>query len=214
MRAALATWFAKGIASYLPEIQIRMPAENERRLFLTFDDGPTPDGTPRILDILDRLNVTATFFLVGKNAAKYPELVKAIHQAGHAIGSHSYQHLDAWRATAGEMMRDLTRGVRVIEDQLGARVRWVRPPFGRINRAVVRWSRRNAQQILLWDILPADFDKSVTRQRVVQRLTSGLRSGSVICLHDNPNAFRVTPPALETALPRLINAGWKFAAVP
>lgn len=214
MRATLGTWFARGIASYLPEIRCRLPVETDRRqVYLTFDDGPTPDGTPRLLDILDRLNVTATFFLVGKNADAHPSLVRAIQQAGHSIGSHSHRHLDAWRASAGEVMRDLTNGMRAIEDQLGSPVKWVRPPFGRITRAIVRWSRRNDQRILLWDILPDDFSKGTMRQRIVRKLTNGLHAGSVICLHDNAKALRVTPDALEIALPRMLDAGWKFAAV-
>ncbi|MGE3316000.1 MAG: polysaccharide deacetylase family protein [Planctomycetaceae bacterium] len=214
MRAALATWFAKGIAGYLPEIRCRLPVEaDQKQVYLTFDDGPTLDGTPRILDVLDRLNVTATFFLVGKNAVAHPSLVRAIQQAGHTIGSHSHQHLDAWRASAGAVMRDLTNGMRAIEDVIGSPVKWMRPPFGRITRAVVRWSRRNGQQILLWDILPADFSQGTTRRRIVRQLTAGLRAGSVICLHDNAKALRITPDALEIALPQLLDAGWKFAPV-
>jgi peptidoglycan/xylan/chitin deacetylase (PgdA/CDA1 family) len=139
--------------------------------------------------------------------------VRAIAQAGHSIGSHSHRHLDAWRASAGEVMRDLTNGMRAIEDQLGSPVKWMRPPFGRITRAVVRWSRRNGQQILLWDVLPDDFSKGITSRRIVRKLTNGIRSGSVICLHDNAKSLQITPDALETALPQMLNAGWKFAAV-
>lgn len=213
MRAVLGTLFAKGVSNYLPEIRCRMPADAEKRLYLTFDDGPTPDGTPHILDILGRLNVSATFFLVGRNAVRFPELVRAIDQAGHAIGSHSYGHLDAWRASSKEVLRDLSRGVKTLEDQLGAGIRWVRPPFGRITRAIVRWSRRKGQQILLWDNLPADFARRISQQRVARNMASGLRPGSVICLHDNSRSFRVTPAALVGALPRLLDAGWKFSAV-
>ena len=213
MRAALGTLFAKGVSLFASEIRCRMPAGTDRRIYLTFDDGPTPDGTPEILDILAQYGIPATFFLVGRNAVRYPALVRSLPTAGHAIGNHSFSHLDAWKASGRLLEHDLSRATKTLANLLGEPPRWMRPPFGRVTPAMMRWCRRNEQRVLLWDMMPPDFEPGVTYRQIVQKLTRGIRRGSVICLHDNALSRRVTPAALRVALPRLLDAGWQFATV-
>lgn len=213
MRAALGTLFAKGVAHFSSEVHSRIHVGNNRRIFLTFDDGPTSGGTPEILEILARHNVTATFFLVGEHVARHPSLSRSISESGHSIGNHSYSHIDAWKASSGLLEHDLSRSTGMLANLLGQSPRCMRPPFGRVTPAMVRWCKRNQQKLVLWDTMPPDFESGTTPQQVVRKMTRGIRPGSVICLHDNPMSRRITPTALRIALPRMIDAGWQFATV-
>ncbi len=213
MRAALGTLLAKGFSQLAPEVRCRIPSQNERKVYLTFDDGPTSDGTTEILDVLAKHNIPATFFVVGSNAARHPQMVRELKAAGHAVGNHSFSHVDAWKTSPGLLEHDLSRATDTLSSLLGSSPRWMRPPYGRLTPTMVNWSRRHRQQILLWDVMPPDFEQGVSPQKIVRKMTRGLRPGSVICLHDNAASRRVTPAALRFALPRMIDAGWQFATV-
>jgi peptidoglycan-N-acetylglucosamine deacetylase len=216
MKSHLATLFCRGLASVTRTIDARIPpaSPGERTLYLTFDDGPHPLGTNALLDVLLRNNVPATFFLVGENARRYPELVRRIVDAGHEVGNHSQTHIDGWKASRVSVLRDYIRGSRTLTEIAGHEPIRLRPPFGKITNAVSQWAIRHRQRVTLWDVMPPDFDPRSTVKSLSRSLLRGVRPGSIVCLHDNDVAATRTPQVLADCLPRLRKEGWAFAALP
>jgi peptidoglycan/xylan/chitin deacetylase (PgdA/CDA1 family) len=210
MRAFAGTCFARGISRLLPEIRCRIPATGTRQVVLTFDDGPTADGTSELRDVLAQHRVPALFFLVGQNAVAHRDQVLRLIGEGHRVGNHSWTHIDAWKAPAQRVHAEMHRCRAALEDITGSRVDWVRPPYGRVTRGLVKWCRRHSQRMLLWDVMPPDFEPGRTSADIAEHLRRRLRPGSVVCLHDNAKARPVTAAALRISLPRLKAAGWQF----
>lgn len=213
MKAFWATFLSRKYSFLIGDILTRIPLEdpNEKKLCLTFDDGPTQEELPRILPILQKHDIKALFFLLGKNAQKNPSLVKDLMDAGHVIGNHSLNHVDLWKSSAREGIRELNHGTKVLEEISETPLCWMRPPYGRMMPWLIRWARKKRQQIMLWDTMPPDFDENATDEHLHHCMTREIRPGSIICLHDNPVAARVTPGLLEEALPELQDQGWTFA---
>jgi len=208
------------IGTYLPRLLShvvrdplwRMPS-GEKTAYLTFDDGPDPDVTPRLLEILARQEIRATFFLRGDNAQQRPELVCELIAAGHTIGNHTYSHANAWKVSHDEFASELQQATDILEEFTGQPLRWMRPPFGRITPNGLRWCKKAGQKMVMWDVLPADFQPTATAQHIARWTETRLRPGSIVCLHDNPKSREVTPPAVEQLLPRLLDQGWRFDAL-
>jgi peptidoglycan/xylan/chitin deacetylase (PgdA/CDA1 family) len=207
---------------WVPDLWIRLPPEKSgaidpprsKTAALTFDDGPTDVGSPELLDVLARHNIPATFFLLGENVRQRPERARAIHKAGHAIANHFRRHINCLRSSRRAIVREVTEGGRILEDVLGVSPKWCRPPYGVLTHTLVKWSRLHRQQIVLWDVFPPDYmpwSRPVDLSRV---LVSRLSPGSIICLHDNNASAGRTPAMLRETLPRLLDEGWNFIALP
>lgn len=210
-RQSFAHFWPRVAAKYVRDLWTRLPVETPDRVAaLTFDDGPTDAGTPRLLEVLARHNIHATFFLIGENALRYPHRTREIAAAGHTLGNHFRRHLDCWKTPPREVIREVTEGGRILEDVAGVSPEWCRPPFGRLTHAVVKWSRVHRQQIVLWDVFPPDYRNDSTIAGLKNVLESRLRQRSIICLHDNAASFDKTPAMLEQTLPGLIQTGWNF----
>ncbi len=194
-----------------PDLLWRRPG-GARTLYLTFDDGPDC-ATPALLELLDRHEVAASFFLVGEQMRRYPDFVRAIRSAGHTVGQHTDTHPSAWRTPPATLERELAAATATLEDLTGEAVRWMRPPYGYFTTAMRQWCRRHAQRIAMWDVMPGDFLRSATSANVLARTVGLARPGSVIVLHEGGHARRVTPPALAEVLPRLKAAGYRFAVL-
>lgn len=216
MRAALGTWWSRGVAAVTSSIDSRIPPRPgaDRTLYLTFDDGPNESGTSRLLSVLKRYAIPATFFLVGRNAQRMPDAVRRIAAAGHEIGNHSFSHIDAWKASRRATIADFRRGTRTLDALIPQPVRLLRPPYGRVTHAVAHWAIRRRQRLTLWDVMPPDFQPGVSAALLSQRLIDGVRAGSIICLHDNDTSAAVTPDALDRSLPVLLERGWRFELLP
>jgi len=150
---------------------------------LTFDDGPHPGSTDRILDVLADLQVPATFFCVGKNARAHPELLRRIEAEGHAIGSHSFTHPHPRETRHGALRAEYRDGRAAVEDVLGREVRLFRPPHGHLNPAGALMIRRLGMQPWLWSVDPTDWRPGVTRVEVTE-VASRAASGDVVLFHD------------------------------
>lgn len=146
-------------------------------LYLTFDDGPSPESTPRILDILEVHNVKATFFCNGQEAEKYPELVNLTIKKGHLIGNHGYHHLSGLKTKHIEYIENISRAAPLTSADL------FRPPYGRLSLAQYR-ELIKAYTIVFWDLMPYDFDRKMSSEKVLNVLKNKIRPGSVIVLHD------------------------------
>lgn len=169
--------------------------EETNRVYLTFDDGPTPIITPWVLDKLDEFGAKATFFCLGKNVEQHPEEYKLIIERGQAVGNHSYSHIKGWGTSISNYVQDFDLAAEFIESNL------IRPPYGRIwpQQARVLSER---YKLIMWDILSRDYSRSVTRRGCVRNVVKHLRPGSIIVFHDSKKAER----NLRYALPRVLEA--------
>lgn len=166
----------------------------EKKLFLSFDDGPVPELTPWVLDTLKEYGAKATFFCVGDNVKKYPELYKRIKEEGHGVGNHTFSHINGFRTSIRRYIRDVYRARRYIDSKL------FRPPYGRMRV----WARRFLSaryRIILWDILSMDYDRSLDPRQVVRNVIGNVKPGSIVVFHDNLKAKK----NLEYVLPRILD---------
>jgi len=177
-----------------------------RGVALTFDDGPHPRWTPRILDILARRGVRATFFVVGRKVDDHPEVLRAIVDAGHAVGLHSYAH-DRLFSLRGErrVREDLQRGVASLERVLGSRPVLFRPPIGHTNPTIARVADAMGLVVIGWTLGGRDGLAAARPEDVANRVRRDLRDGSIVLLHDAPERGDREPAAVR-ALPAILDA--------
>jgi peptidoglycan/xylan/chitin deacetylase (PgdA/CDA1 family) len=151
---------------------------------LTFDDGPHPEGTPAVLEVLEEAGMKATFFVVGEQVERRPALVAEIAQRGHLVGLHGYRHRPQPVLGARAVEEDLARGAEVIAEATGVELAWHRPPYGVYSPAGLEAVRRRGLRPLLWSRWGKDWRRLTTPQRIADRVSAGLRPGDVILLHD------------------------------
>lgn len=211
--ALVATYGARLIQRWYRDLVWRGHGD-EPTLYLTFDDGPSPSLSDRLLSILDRFEAKATFFLIGEHAARDPDWVQRAAAQGHSIGNHTQTHADLWQTSAEATLRELETATQVLHDLVESPIRWVRPPYGRVSDTLRAWSRHRRQRIAMWDVMPADFMTGTTQGQLERRLLRQVRPGSVVVLHDHPVAAEKTPAALETLLHTFSDRGWRFRALP
>jgi peptidoglycan-N-acetylglucosamine deacetylase len=165
----------------------------ERKVYLTFDDGPVPEVTPQVLDILDKYSVKATFFCIGENVRKHPDIYQRILSDGHQTGNHTQHHLNAWKVNRDVYLDDIEKADHYIHSNL------FRPPYGKITPAIIN-RIRNKRRIILWDVITYDFDPALNQEDVYNNVIDNVSPGSIIVLHDSIKAA----PRMLGALPRII----------
>ncbi len=149
---------------------------------LTFDDGPDPVYTPQLLDLLKRYDAKATFFLVGSNAEKHPDLIKRMHDEGHLIGSHNYVHKTNWLMGPAAVKKQIQKTSKIIQDVTGVKTNYYRPPWGIVN--LFDFAKRGDTQIVLWSAMFSDWRERIGADRLTDRMMKKLRGGEVFLLHD------------------------------
>lgn len=175
---------------------------NDHSIALTFDDGPSPDQTPKILDELARHDLRATFFVVGQQAEKHPDLIRDIAARGHQLGNHTWSHIDAWMNDFPVVADELARTDDLLERLTGRRPHWVRPPHGHFTAKLRAWCAERGQKVVLWDTMPGDFVDWATPESLTAFTLRHLRPGSILVLHDGPN-MPLAAKTLPLLLPRL-----------
>lgn len=165
-------------------LQIARTLAGAAGVALTFDDGPHPEGTPAILEILDAAHIKATFFLVGEQVERRPALAAEIAQRGHAIALHCYRHRPQPALRARAVEDDLARGANAVESATGQTPRWHRPPYGLYSPAGLDAARQRGLKPILWSKWGKDWRRLTTPERIAARATANLRPGDVILLHD------------------------------
>jgi peptidoglycan/xylan/chitin deacetylase (PgdA/CDA1 family) len=179
---------------------------------LTFDDGPHPQGTPAILEVLAQRGWPATFFLVGEQVERNSALAAEVVAAGHGVGLHCHRHRNLLRLGPGQVNDDLRRATAVIEDTTQRRPRLYRPPYGILNAAALGWARRAGMRPLLWTQWGRDWDTEATPGSIAGRVLDGVGPGAVLLLHDADyysaaGSWRRTAAALPVVLDELERLG-------
>jgi peptidoglycan/xylan/chitin deacetylase (PgdA/CDA1 family) len=175
-----------------------------RAVALTFDDGPSPLTTPRVLETLAAAGAKATFFVLGAKAEAHPDVLRAIVAAGHAVGVHGYEHHRLYAVlTPDAVARDIARAREVVEREAGVRARWFRPPVGQVSPRTAAGARRASAPIVAWSVRGLDGLRRRTPEQVVARVAPRLEPGAIVLLHDAAEADDFEPASLA-ALPRLL----------
>ncbi|MGV3487409.1 MAG: polysaccharide deacetylase family protein [Tuberibacillus sp.] len=171
------------------------------KLSLTFDDGPNPLYTPRLLDLLKQYHIKATFFVVGSFAEQNPELLKRMDQEGHEVGIHHYKHTSNWLLSPFAAHREVAKTAEVIENIIGKKPHFYRPPWGHLN-LFSSWARR-PYRLVIWSAILGDWNKKVGKVRLEKRIRNSVKDGAIIVLHDNdqtPGADAGAPEIMLGAL--------------
>lgn len=186
---------------------------NKKEVFLTFDDGPTPEITEFVLSELKKYKAKATFFCIGKNITKQPEIFQNIISDGHAIGNHTQNHLNGWRADDQEYINSVLDCENVISSSMKNAVnpKLFRPPYGKIMSSQARMLFKKEYKIIMWDVLSGDFDTSITKEKCLQNVLKNTRKGSIIVFHDSVKAAERMQYALPIVLKIFTEKGFTFS---
>jgi peptidoglycan/xylan/chitin deacetylase (PgdA/CDA1 family) len=186
------------------------------RVYLTFDDGPDPEWTPRVLDALDQAQVKATFFAIGEQAQRSPDLMRRIQADGHAVGNHTYSHKHPWFMLQGTARAQVRDGAKALTDVLGIAPRFYRPPHGRQRACMSDEAQRCGERVVLWDVSAVDWGPLGAAQGIAHRLNA-VKGGNIVLMHDARNQHN-RPDQLLQVLPlflrRLANRGLRAELLP
>jgi peptidoglycan/xylan/chitin deacetylase (PgdA/CDA1 family) len=191
-----------------PDCIWNMP-NNEKVLYLSFDDGPHPSITPFVLNELSKYQASASFFCIGDNVDKFPETFERVKQSGHTIGNHTQQHVNGWKTTDDFYIDNILRANQSIGSNL------FRPPYGRIKKSQIKLlkTRIPEMKIIMWNILAGDWDATVAPAICFERMKNKIQSGDIIVFHDSEKAA----PRMQVALPQLLehfaNQGYQFKKI-
>ncbi len=182
----------------------------EQEVYLTFDDGPTPEVTPWVLDQLRNFQAKATFFMVGDQIRKYPELAHQVIDEGHEVGNHTLTHMNGKKTSLYAYLRDYAGCQQVFKEYTGKRPRLFRPPYGRISKAQAEPLLRRGINIVMMDVITGDFDRTRSPNRVAMTALKHASPGSIILFHDSWKAWPRLKEALPVVLESLANEGYRF----
>lgn len=211
--------FLPGLFSRMFGYRVIKKGISDTHISLTFDDGPDPLYTPRLLDLLKKYDVKATFFVVGKHAEAHPDIIRRIHAEGHSIGIHNYSHRTNWFMRPKTVAKQIDRTSELIQRLTGEKPQYYRPPWGIIN--LFDYTRRQNLQIVLWSMMPGDWRKrSAGAQKISDRMIRHLRGGHIYLLHDCGRTFGAdedapqhTIEALEQFIPAALERGYALVRV-
>lgn len=181
----------------------RHEPNHQHAVYLTFDDGPIPEVTPWVLNVLDRYGIKATFFMVGDNVRKHPDVYEEVVRRGHRIGNHTMHHVSGFRLTRRSYLRDVAEARQYIDSDL------FRPPHGWL-RPRQTWALHEQFRVVMFDLVTRDYSKWMRAQDVVRNVKLFARDGSIIVFHDSLKSWPRLQEALPKALEWLIAQGYEF----
>jgi len=185
----------------------------QKTLFLTFDDGPQPEITEYVLRQLKTYNAKATFFCIGANIEKHPELFQQIIDEGHAIGNHTHHHLEGWKTKTEEYIQNTALAENSIKSVLGHKVNLFRPPYGRIKKAQGKKLMAQGYKIVMWDVVAKDWMQSISPEDCYLNIKKNSVNGSIIVMHDSKKASHNVHYVLPKVLEHFSKQGFQFKAI-
>ncbi|NIJ52512.1 polysaccharide deacetylase family protein [Dyadobacter arcticus] len=193
---------------FFPGFIWRVPTQ-EKKIFLTFDDGPIPQITDWVLDMLEQYNAKATFFCIGENVRKHPDIFQKILENAHSIGNHTHNHMNGWETDDKTYLENIEKCAK----QLDLETNLFRPPYGRVKRSQSKVVS-NERKIIMWDVLSGDFSKVITPETCLKKTIQHTRPGSIILFHDSIKAAKNMQYALPRFLEHFTQKGFSFEALP
>jgi peptidoglycan/xylan/chitin deacetylase (PgdA/CDA1 family) len=188
--------------AFFPDVIWQIP-QKEKTVYLTFDDGPVPAATSFVLELLEKHAIKATFFCVGDNVCKYPDLFRQIVKAGHQTGNHTFSHLQGFKYSAEHYLEDVEKADTVIKSRL------FRPPHGQFRHSqLIRLKEK--YEIVLWDVITRDYNRSLSGEYVANVVKKYARNGSIIVFHASVRAEKNMKYALPRAIDFLLEEGYRF----
>lgn len=194
------------IKKIFPQLTWEYP-EGGKKIYLTFDDGPHPEISLQVMDILKTFEARATFFCVGENILRYPDVFGKIREAGHQTGSHTHRHLNGWKTKDTVYLQDTAKASKLAKSIL------FRPPYGRIKPSQIKKMQKDFQ-IVMWSVLSGDFDPSLSPQRCQSNVIRHAKDGSVVVFHDSEKAAHRMLYTLPGVLKFFSEKGFRFEAIP
>lgn len=179
---------------------------NEKKIYITFDDGPTPEITEQVLSILSQYNAKATFFCLGKNVSQYPDIYNKILVMGHETGNHTQNHLNGWKTKNTEYFDDIQQAEKSISSKL------FRPPYGRISASQILYLKKY-YKIIMWEVLSGDYMKTLNKEKCLNNVLNNTREGSIVVFHDSVKAADKVLYALPRILDNFTERGFMFDSI-
>ena len=176
-------------------------------IYLTFDDGPTPEVTQWTLDILNQYNAKATFFCIGNNVKKHPEIFQQIINENHAVGNHTFNHKKGWKTKTSAYIDDVIKASQYINSNL------FRPPYGKIKPKQAKKLIQQDYHIIMWDVISIDWSNSITKEKCYENVIENTNSGSIVVFHDSKKAFKNMKYTLPKVLKHFSKLGYKFNSI-
>jgi peptidoglycan/xylan/chitin deacetylase (PgdA/CDA1 family) len=193
-----------------PNCTWKIPVQ-EKVIYLTFDDGPDPEATPFVLANLKKFNAKATFFCIGNNVLKHPNIYESILKEGHKVGNHTYDHLNGWKTENNIYINNIKDAMNIIDSKL------FRPPYGRITKSQIKILKQTdslPNQIIMWDVLSGDFDIQINGEICAGNVINNTLPGSIIVFHDSQKAWDRMSIALPKVLEHFSNLGYRMDLIP
>ncbi|KAA6302631.1 MAG: Peptidoglycan-N-acetylglucosamine deacetylase [Candidatus Ordinivivax streblomastigis] len=179
---------------------------HEKVVYLTFDDGPVPEVTPWVLDMLDKYHIKASFFCVADNVRKHPEVYRQVIERGHTVGNHTFHHLQGWKVRTKTYLKDVEEADQLIHSK------WFRPPHGHI-RLPQFFLLRKQYHIIMWDVITRDYSCLQVVKQVFNNVKKYTRNGSIIVFHDSLKAEKKMKTVLPMAIEWLLEQGYTFKPI-
>jgi peptidoglycan/xylan/chitin deacetylase (PgdA/CDA1 family) len=196
------------LKAFFPRYIWRIPTD-EKSLFLTFDDGPIPDVTEYVLDKLDEFNAKATFFCIGDNVRKHPDIFANILDRNHSVGNHTFNHLNGWKSEDQVYLEN----IKLCDNQLAVTTKLFRPPYGRMKKSQTKLIPSD-RKIIMWDVLSGDFSPGISPDVCLKKTIKHTRQGSIILFHDSIKAAKNMTYALPRVLEHFSEKGFSFKSLP
>ena len=197
-------WWLKKL---YPGCTWEMPGE-EKKIYLTFDDGPHPVATSFVLEELKKYNAKATFFCIGKNVAEYPFIYEQIIDQGHRVGNHTYNHLNGWKTGDEEYINNVVQAKKLIDSNL------FRPPYGRATKFQLKLMvDKYGLTPIMWSVLSGDFDLQLSKDNCLWNVLSKSKEGSIVVFHDSEKAYEKIQYVLPKVLSYFSERGYQFEPI-
>ena len=177
----------------------------EKKIWLTFDDGPHPVYTTQVINILSKYSITATFFLEGEKAVQYPKLIDLLKKHNHSIGNHTHSHLNGWTTSTTKYLKNVHEAQKIIKSSL------FRPPFGKIKFRQIK-KLKNHFKIVMWSVMPLDFEKKISDSDFINNILKNVKKGSIIVLHCNSKSYKKVSKNLPSVIEELLKRKYEFCS--
>jgi len=197
-----------------PEYIWKIPTDS-KIIYLTFDDGPTPEITEWTMNTLKDFQAKATFFCKAKNLLKYSSIVIKAIEEGHSIGNHTYSHLNGWKTNTSDYIHDIEKARKTIVEKTKGTASGLlfRPPYGKIKPIQANVLIKKGYKIVMLDVVSGDFDKNLDPEKSLQKVLKHTKSGSIVVFHDSAKAFKTLKRVLPKALNQWNTEGYKFETI-